>query len=342
LTEGLQNISPSLPTLVGRVTGDSNIVKMWKNFFKGILNFENSGNEYAEFVERSIDCKENYLGPEMAMCSIVSLTSLLQKLPLNKAPGLDFISAEYLLYAGESLCFFLRVLFNMCIVHGFVPNSCVTIIPICKNKTGNMSETSNYRPVAVATVVSKLLEHFILSGISPFLGTTDNLFGKICPACWRASVSIVAIGKARVAYVQSFTVWQQATIEFMHRNHSIIACSCHVYILLFFVHIPFVLNHIFNAMPPETLQQHSLLLQQTAPITRSFCEGFTQHDLHILVTAPFCCDRKSPSSIYVKLHTVAASNDRVHVPQSLYFCLFTPRIYIVVLRAHPFRGESHI
>jgi len=40
-----------------------------------------------------------------------------------------------------------------------------------------MSDTSNYRSVAVATVVSKLLEHFILSNISPFLGTTDNQFG---------------------------------------------------------------------------------------------------------------------------------------------------------------------
>ena len=67
----------------------------------------------------------------------------------------------------------------MCIVHGYTPNSCLntTIVPICKNKNGNMSNTSNYRPVAVATVVSKLLEHFILSNISPFLGTTDNQFG---------------------------------------------------------------------------------------------------------------------------------------------------------------------
>jgi len=37
-----------------------------------------------------------------------------------------------------------------------------------------MTNTSNYIPVAVATVVSKLLEHFILSSISLFLGTTDN------------------------------------------------------------------------------------------------------------------------------------------------------------------------
>jgi len=34
-------------------------------------------------------------------------------------------------------------------------------------------------------------------------------------------------------------------------------------------------------------------LQWTTPIARSLCEGWTLYDLHILVTAPFCCDRKS-------------------------------------------------
>ena len=129
--------------------------------------------------KHSVDCKENYLCLEMAMCSFVSLTSLLQKLPLNKAPGPDCISAEHLLYADQSLRFFLSELFNMCIVRGYMPNSCLntTIVPICKNKNGNMSDTSNYRQVAVATVVSKVREHFMLSSISPFLGTTGNQFG---------------------------------------------------------------------------------------------------------------------------------------------------------------------
>jgi len=60
-----------------------------------------------------------------------------------------------MLYADESLRFFLSELFNMRVVHGFILNSFLntTIVPICKNKNGNMSDTSNYRPVAVATVV---------------------------------------------------------------------------------------------------------------------------------------------------------------------------------------------
>ena len=69
-----KNRSPSLPTLVGGAYGGSEIIKMWKDCFKGILNSESSANESAESVDRSINCKENYLGLEMAMCcSFVSL-----------------------------------------------------------------------------------------------------------------------------------------------------------------------------------------------------------------------------------------------------------------------------
>jgi len=75
---------------VSGVNGGSEIVKMWKDYFKGILNSEISANES---MEHSRDCKENYLGHEMPMCSVVLLRSLLQKLPLNKTPGPDCISA---------------------------------------------------------------------------------------------------------------------------------------------------------------------------------------------------------------------------------------------------------
>ena len=111
-----KNRSPSLPTFVGGANGGSEIVKMWKDYFKGILNSENSANGSAESMEHSIDCKENYLGLEMPMCSFVSLASLLQKLPLNKAPGPDCISAEHLLYMQMNLCVFFSVNCLTCVL----------------------------------------------------------------------------------------------------------------------------------------------------------------------------------------------------------------------------------
>jgi len=67
--------------------------------------------------------------------------------------------------------------------------------------------------------------------------------------------------ESRVACVQNFALWQQAIIDITCCDHSIIACSYHLYIIwvLFFTHIPFVVNRTFSAMPTEGLQQHPLL-----------------------------------------------------------------------------------
>jgi len=54
----------------------------------------------------------------------------------------------------------------------------------------------------------------------------------------------------------------------------------------------------------------------------------------------------NPSGKCTKLHTVAASNNRDHEPQSLYHCLLHSMVTyicgVVLRRAHPVRGELHI
>ena len=136
--------------------------------------------------------------------------------------------------------------------------------------------------------------------------------------------------------------------------------------VMFFLHIPFLVNHTINATPPERLQHIPSFLQRTAPIARFLCEGWTRHDLHILVTAPFCCDRKSwgayaqsfaswqQATIEFTCHdhslrtlVVAFNRSQVNIgsastPRSLFYCLFAPHMYGVVLHSHPVCGESHI
>jgi len=83
----------------------------------------------------------------------------------------------------------------------------------------------------------------------------------------------VAIRKAQAASAQSFTLYPQAKTYFTCHDHSFIACLHHVYILLFFTHILFVVNPTFNATSTERLQQHPLLFTTTAPIARSLYKG---------------------------------------------------------------------
>ena len=78
--------------------------------------------------------------------------------------------------------------------------------------------------------------------------------------------------KCRAACAQSFATWQQATIEITRRDQSIIACSRHIHIFLFFAHIPFVVNHTINATPPERLQQY---VAWTITLKQSFVVKFS-------------------------------------------------------------------
>ena len=77
------------------------------------------------------------------------------------------------------LPFTLSLFFNMCILHDYVTKPCINtvILPILKNKNRNHQDSGNYRPIAIATVVSKLFEQVIFVNIKNFLDTIDNQFG---------------------------------------------------------------------------------------------------------------------------------------------------------------------
>jgi len=82
-------------------------------------------------------------------------------------------------------------------------------------------------------------------------------------------------------------------------------------------------------------------LQRTTPIARSFVWRLNSTQPPHPGHSTILLRSEIPSGMCAKLRTAAASNNRDHPTRSLYYCLFAPRIYIFVLRAHPVRGESH-
>ena len=108
------------------------------------------------------------------MCNVNTIQSLMCKLPFNSAVG----SAEHICFADSTVSLYLSLFFNMFILHGYIPKPCINtvILPILKNN-GNHQDCGNYRPITIATVVSKLFEQAIFVNIKNFLDTTENQFG---------------------------------------------------------------------------------------------------------------------------------------------------------------------
>ena len=47
------------------------------------------------------------------------------------------------------------------------------IVPVIKNKSGDVSDTNNYRPIALSSIVSKVFEIILLSRCDEYIGSSD-------------------------------------------------------------------------------------------------------------------------------------------------------------------------
>ena len=64
-------------------------------------------------------------------------------------------------------------------INGYIPAEATqtVICPTITDKNGNLSDVTNYRPIALATVYSKILEHILLNRLEEYLCTSHNQFG---------------------------------------------------------------------------------------------------------------------------------------------------------------------
>ena len=103
----------------------------------------------------------------------------IKKLSLNKSCGLDGITAEHLRYASERIHYILSMCITGFFVHGYLPESMlsVLIVPVIKDKAGNINSKDNYRPIALASIISKVVEIIMLDRMETCLMTQHNQFG---------------------------------------------------------------------------------------------------------------------------------------------------------------------
>ena len=78
-----------------------------------------------------------------------------------------------------SLSVLLSMVLNVMFSHGYLPDELMQtiVIPIIKDKKGLMTDKNNYRPIAITTVLSKIIELILLDRLELELKTVSNQFG---------------------------------------------------------------------------------------------------------------------------------------------------------------------
>ena len=168
--KSINNSKTPLPCSIDNANSPEEITKLWENHFTNIFNCLDRVKTDNKF------CLDTYDNVKVNNTEIVEAIKSLQ---LNKSCGMDGIQAEHLKYSSNKLIPLLSMCFSSLFVHGFLPSGLmsVVLVPVIKNKVGNVNSSDNYRPIALASVVSKLVETIILDRIEHLLMTNANQFG---------------------------------------------------------------------------------------------------------------------------------------------------------------------
>lgn len=156
-------------------TDPKSIAEQWASNYSELFN-SNDGTQNKNFVHDFLakSRSESFVG---WTCELVS--SAIQSLKAGKARGSEGLCAENIMFGGEKLNYLLCLFFNSAIVHGFLPQKLmnVQIVPILKKPHLDKEKVGNYRPIAIASIISKVMEKITLILNEKLFVTTANQFG---------------------------------------------------------------------------------------------------------------------------------------------------------------------
>ena len=170
-----QSVSNVLASTVCGVTGEADIASMWMSHFQSLFNSV-TGDNHEAFVKDNLSTCSWDARDSVTPDNVIDA---LRTLSLGKSSGHDGLFAENFKFAHRSLAVLLALCLTSMLVHGYLPKDCMvtTLMPILKSKSGDISDKNNYRPIALGTVCSKILERVLLVRIEDYLYTADNQFG---------------------------------------------------------------------------------------------------------------------------------------------------------------------
>ena len=159
---------------ISGATGKAEICNMWKHHYQELLNSAKDRRKEVNVKDILKNIKEEYI------CNITpkEVDNAIQQLKSGKSSGLDGLSSEYVKNASQQIAVLLSIAFNCMIIHGHLPSKLMDtcIISIIKDKKGDLSDKDNYRPIAITSVFSKVLERCILDKFEKYFVTSCNQF----------------------------------------------------------------------------------------------------------------------------------------------------------------------
>ena len=166
--KNMNRVKTALPYNIEGVSGGENITELWRQHYAALFNWVRSKPYSTGNIEE-----------EVVHTSPYEISQAIRQLADSKACGLDNMTAEHLKLTSPRVAVLLSVCLTGLVTHGILPDAMLTVIlvPVIKDKAGKVGSMDNYRPIALASILSKVLEIVIIDRVEDLICTTDNQFG---------------------------------------------------------------------------------------------------------------------------------------------------------------------
>ena len=121
-------------------------------------------NNFQQYLCNRV-CSSMFLNPT----STFEIRCIINQLNINKSCGSDGIEAKFIVLASEVLSPVLAILFSACFDFGIFPTclKAAKFVPVYK--AGDINEVTNYRPISILSIFSKILEKLVYTRTLSFL-----------------------------------------------------------------------------------------------------------------------------------------------------------------------------
>jgi len=173
--------------VVGRVDdaeGSEEACALFKNKYEELYSSvpfdQQEMSLFLDEVQRDIgDCCSAGLCECHCSIGVEDVKAAIRRLNPGKSDANADLSSDHFINASHDLAVHLSFLFKMMLSHCRAPVGMLTsvLVPIPKNRKKSLSDSSNYRSIALSSVIGKILDLVILKNHANFFATSDLQFG---------------------------------------------------------------------------------------------------------------------------------------------------------------------
>jgi len=170
------------PTIIEGCSDQQEIADKFSEYFAATCTV-NSPAKDAEFRLRYDTLFQSYQGDCLtsnSMFTVELVDKIISELKLGKAAGVDGLTAEHVKYSHPIIVAILAKLFNLMLIHKYVPDEfgLGLTIPIPKGDFfGKSASYNDFRGITISPVLSKVFESGLLVNFGKYFQTSGQQFG---------------------------------------------------------------------------------------------------------------------------------------------------------------------